>query len=163
MKNVITFLNTLIFCIVACAVAVSLMILTLTEQGQAYVFLIITVVFGFVWVIFYCLYKIIEKEKPGDKAPYPIAIAYCPDYYTRDGNICRNDFSVEDPYTNRPTTFSYTSGTGSVEITTSMSVKENENVNALCSNLLKVSNAPWVNLRARCGDAETWLPGSATQ
>jgi len=100
------YLNTLIFCIVAKAVTVIMLVLLFTKVGKPLAYMILTLELGMVSVIIFALVQIRKYEK-ARAAQYEqflrsaAQVTTCPDYYVREADVydestCKNSYRTPD-------------------------------------------------------------------
>lgn len=110
--SITNYLNTLIFCIIAKAFTVGLLVLLITDLGWDFVFLIMTIEIGLILIVTYAIYTVYKLEKLIKKAKEDLAkqvpnISTCPDFYVRDTiqddsspnnrhTICKNEYHSGD-------------------------------------------------------------------
>ena len=162
------YLNTLIFCIIAKAFTVGLLVLLITDLGWDFVFLIMTIEIGLVLIVFYALYtvykieKMLKKAKEDHEKEQP-NISTCPDYYVREtikddssannGHIiCKNVYDTSDKR------YTYTFPMSDTIDLTSLT-KPHKTWNDMCNqNKTKYDNISWTDLKARCNILDTYSP-----
>jgi len=83
-----SYLNTLIFCIVAKAVTVCLLVVLLLESAQKMSYMILTIEIGLICIIAFTLYKVAIFQNTLDdmkasSSKKPAALDTCPDYFVK--------------------------------------------------------------------------------
>ena len=168
MADAITsYLNTLIFCIVAKSVTLILLILLLFDIGWAFSYLILTLEIGLVAIIAWTLYSVYKVQKAIDEAAaaaskQPPMLNTCPDYFVRgidsetNDQICSNTYKTSDG----KTTYKFTSDGTTAIPTKDMTTMTNgqKTMNSLCTaQQSDVSGFSWSDLKARCGWMDTYV------
>lgn len=178
-NNIIAYLNTLIFCVVACAIIVTFLILMFAPGTSEFIFLLITIDIGLVIIVFYSLSRIINYEEKReettelirnnpskrDKQLEDLKVMACPDYYSRsvrDGVVyCKNGLDMFDPITlARQQTIQYVKADATTtspnppvppsEINLTTLVEE-KTVQSVCNKMVQTYNMiPWVSVKAWC-------------
>lgn len=161
------YLNTLIFCIIAKAVSVGLLVLLITDLGWDFVFLIMTVELGLIIIVIYSMYTIYKIDKKikqayEDSLKEKPKIETCPDFYVRDvvsdetanngHTICKNVYtSGDNRYTYR---FPYSDNIDLNAINTSA-----KTITDVCANNQHTYDTiSWTDFKARCGILDTYTP-----
>lgn len=153
------YLNTLIFCILAKAVTIGLLVLLLFDWAWKISFLIVTVEVGLIVIICVTLYQIykfnkrLEKLKEETLTATPI-LTSCPDYFTKsigDSNLtyCNNTYNTPD----KRFEYSFYAGTTKIpDIELSSLTRQSKTMNEMCmSNTSRWVAVPWTDLKSRCG------------
>lgn len=104
-RGITNYLNTLIFCIIAKAVTVILLVMLLFHAVRKYAYLILTIEVCLVAIIIGALIVITKYEKRKAKQAealltQKIELTTCPDYFIKDvtpeGTICKNQYTTPD-------------------------------------------------------------------
>jgi hypothetical protein len=153
------YLNTLIFCILAKAVTIGLLVLLLFDFAWKISFLILTVEVGLVLIICVTLYQIykfnkrLEKLKEETLNAKPI-LNSCPDYFTKaigasNLTYCNNTYNTPD----KRFEYNFLAGTTPIaNIELSSLTKHSLTMNDMCmSNTSRWEAVPWTDLKSRCG------------
>jgi hypothetical protein len=87
-ESIQSYINTLIFCIIAKAITVGLLVLLLTGWGWEMLYLILTVEIGMILIVAYAMYLIYKitkdiEEAKAAAAKQPPMLQVCPDYFVR--------------------------------------------------------------------------------
>jgi hypothetical protein len=105
----LSFINTLVFTIVASIFSLGLLVMVFFKFAKDYLVFIISVEVGIMIIIFYCIYKIFKNErdikKVKDANLFLVNFDECADYFVRKADdsgkfYCSNDYVVTDE-TNR--------------------------------------------------------------
>jgi len=162
MADAITsYINTLIFCIIAKATSLLLFILLLFRPGWAINWLILTVEIGLIAIIVYTLYQLYAYQKAIDEAAAAVAKApamldTCPDFFVRSVQDETRDLLCNSTYTtpDQKYTYTFTQTSGGEAIPTqnmSAMVNSSRTLNELCtSHISKVAGFSWSDLKSRC-------------
>ena len=160
------YLNTLIFCIIAKAVTLLLLILLLFDIGMTFSYAIITVEIGLVAIIAYTLYKVYAFQAAIDAAAAAASTAppflnTCPDYFVRSiqpetgDQVCSSKYTTSDG----KKTYEFTTGVGGAAIADqdmSAMMQGNKAMSTLCNAQQNaVSGFSWTDLKSRCGFLDT--------
>ena len=164
---VTSYLNTLIFCIIAKAVTLVLLILLLFDIGWAFSYLILTLEIGLVAIIVWTLYSVYKVQAAIDAAAAAAATApamldTCPDYFVRTIDATTKDTICVPTYVtpDKKNTFQFTSNGTTVipnqDLTTmATGVKT---MSSLCTaQQSTANNFSWTDLKARCGWMDTYV------
>lgn len=158
-RGIANYLNTLIFCIVAKAVTVLLLVLLLFEKVRKYSYLILTVEVCLVAIIIISLVRISSYEKKKAKEAentltQKVAVTSCPDYFVKSVNeesdtICLKDYTTPDGRY----TYNFTGFTSSNNINLDKNF-EKQDLKALCT-LMSDTNYPykniaWTDIKGKC-------------
>ena len=164
--SISSYINTLIFCIIAKASSLLLFLLLLFRPGWTISWLIITVEVGLITIIAYTLYQLYAYQKAIDKAAAeaakaPAMLDTCPDYFVRSVQDETRDLLCDSTYTtpDKKYTYTFTTTSGGAPITTqnmSTMVNSSKTLNELCtSQSSKVQGFSWTDLKARCAMLDT--------
>lgn len=169
-----SYINTLIFVIIAKAVTLILLVALLNPTCWKFSYLIITIETGLVAIIAWTLYRIYKIQEAIDEAAKAAATApamldRCPDYFVRSvdastkDQVCNNTYKTPDGKTTY--TFTKTDGTTAISTqnltTMATGVKT---MNNLCtsqqaggSNANPIDAFSWTDLKARCGWMDSYV------
>jgi hypothetical protein len=154
--------NTLIFCIVAKAVTVGLLILLLFDIGKSFSYMILTLILGMMVIIFLSLYGIYKKKKKEEKLKKEAVKAKpvlnnCPDYFVKSTNeesdiICKSVYPSIENELYRFTEVS--TGPMVPDINLSRMISSSKTMQEMCEKN-KYENISWTDLKARCQVLDT--------
>jgi len=161
------YLNTLIFCIIAKAITLFLLILLLFEIGWAFSFLILTIEIGLVAIIAFTLYKVYQFQKDIDDIAAKASTAapfldICPDYFVRSVDESNNNIVCKSKYTTpdkkKEYTFTDTSSVAVPDKDMTKMVTDNKTFTALCTaQNSEIVGFSWTDLKSRCGIQDTFI------
>ena len=141
------YINTIVFCVLASAL--SLLLLFVMFNARDYMPYLLSCEIGLLVVVVYTVSKLLNtiSDGTGEDASKPSTldakkVTTCPDYFTRDGDTCRNQYSVDNK------TYTYV-GTGINSI--SLNAVTDEGSNLCADTTYTNTNIPWVDLQAACG------------
>jgi hypothetical protein len=161
--GVTSYLNTLIFCIVAKAVTIFLLGLLLFDVGKRMAYLILTVEIGLIAIIIYALVSInkYDNEMKKSRDAFMKAkpnIRVCPDYFTKyvsnstdpleetPVTLCKGEYTTPDE--NRRYTYKF--DTSDINIENDFG----DTMEKVCDTVLSTSgpyaSIAWTDLKARC-------------
>lgn len=162
--TITSYINTLIFCIIAKAVTLIFLVMLLTDIGWEYKWFVLTVEICLVMIISYTLYKVYKFQKAIDDAAKAAAVAppmvtTCPDYFVQnvdaDGNqICDNTYMTKN------TSFKFTSGPNTPVPTQNMTeiIKDKKSMNEFCTGQAdNIQKFAWTDVKARCGFLDAYV------
>lgn len=155
-RGMVNYLNTLIFCIIAKAITVFLLVSLLFDPVRKYAYLILTVEVCLVLIISISLYRIISYEKKKAQAAEvaisaKVNITTCPDYfvksYSKDNSMCQKSYTTPD----KKLTYTFTGFTGSnmINLDTEFKDKDMKQVCTIMSNPT-YRDIAWTDIKGRC-------------
>ena len=162
------YLNTLIFCIIAKAVTIGLLVLLITDLGWDFVYLIMTIELGLILIVIYAMYTVYKIDKKIKEAKEKYAsekpkLDLCPDYFVRtvesESNNSNGHTVCTNVYTSGNDRYTYTFPTTSNKVDLTTLNANQKNMQDLCTNVDKVfdpSGFSWTDLKARCGILDTY-------
>lgn len=171
--SVNNYLNTLIFCIIAKAVTVGLLVLLITDLGWDFVFLIMTIELGLIAIVIYAMYTVYKMDKKIKAAKEKYAtekpkMDLCPDYFVRsvvsDETSSSGHTVCTNVYTSGDNRYTYTFPTTNQTVDLTTLNASQKNMQDMCANVDKVfdsSGISWTDMKARCGILDTYTTPSS--
>lgn len=162
-----SYINTLIFCIIAKATSLVLFIALITDIGWRFSYLILTIEVGLFVIIGTTLYKIYAYQKAIDEAAAaaskaPAILNACPDYFVQtvqeDSHdiICQNGYTTPD----NKHIYKFTTGSSTGANVPTQNISQITNGVKTLSELCTAQTTPiegfsWSDLKGRCGLLDT--------
>lgn len=156
-RGMVNYLNTLIFCIIAKAVTVFLLVALLFESMRKYSYLILTVEVCLIAIIAISLYRITQYEKKKAKdaektMSSKVAVTTCPDYFVK--SMESNNATCKKEYTtpNGRLTYIFTGYNSSNNINLDKDF-QNKDLKGLCVAIAGSSNyanIAWTDIKGKC-------------
>jgi hypothetical protein len=154
-------INTIIFCVLAKAVIVGLLVLLLFDIGMEFQYLILTATMGLFIVIGLTLYRIYQNKKAIDDASIAAlkakpSLDVCPDYFVKSVTQ-ENNVVCDAKYNGNQYTFTDGTSTSAFpSIPLSEMVQSSNTMSELCTtNVNKYANISWTELKSKCGVFDT--------
>jgi hypothetical protein len=162
------YLNTLIFCIIAKALTLFLLVLLLFDIGWVFSYLILTIEIGLVMIIAWTLYKVYKFQKSIDAlaaaaATAPPFVDTCPDYFVKTVSAETNDVVCQSKYdtTDKKNTYEFTGSGGTTGVPQQDMTQMTSSVKtfaAVCTaQQNNITDFSWTDLKGRCGFMDTYV------
>lgn len=159
-NTVASYINTLIFCIVAKAVTLGLLVMLLFDMGWKYKWLILTIEICMILIVAITLYKVYAFQKAIDEAAKAAAtsppfVSTCPDYFVKRVDEDQNEI-CDNTYKGVKFTNDNNAIIGSQNMTDM--VRGKKSMNEFCTASASQMNAfAWTDVKARCGFLDTYV------
>lgn len=162
------YLNTLIFCIIAKALTLFLLVMLLFDIGWTFRWLILTIELGLVTVIAWTLYKVYEFQKNIDAiaaaaATAPPLVDTCPDYFVKTASAESNDMVCKSTYTTTDSknTYVFNGADGTTAVPQQDLTQMASGVKtfaALCTaQQNNITGFSWTDVKGRCGILDVYV------
>lgn len=154
--SVTSYINTLVFCIIAKFVSIVLLIMLFTVPNlMSFSYLIVTIELGLVFIIVNALISIQKYVKKREEVSRKnlenvIQLSLCPDYFTKsytdsDGVICSSHYITPDKR------YKYYIGSATNRDVFLDKEFNNKKVHDVCNIVREEYNAiPWTDLKSKC-------------
>jgi hypothetical protein len=159
-QNSRQYVNTMMFAIIAGIVSLIMLALVwrASELVQPYSAFIVTVEVGLTLIIVAAIVRIIAyerrfREQARNAQNNMLAVSSCPDYWTRNKNMCVSAYQHDDPDSPTPTVFYMdqpTTSTGVPQVNTLNLGDYTDLPIAEVCDKVRGMNAPWTDVSAVC-------------
>ena len=155
-RGMVNYLNTLIFCIIAKAITVFLLVSLLFDPVRKYAYLILTVEVCLVVIIITSLYRITQYEKKkaleAEKTfSAKVVLTTCPDYFVKSSQsnniVCEKTYTTPDG----KYTYEFIGYTSSNKINLDKDFKDKD-LRGLCNTMASsnYANIAWTDIKGKC-------------